>query len=389
VTAASRASEELHARVRRFGLGALGAGPASSDDFECLALEIALHQRERSAVHRRLFDQSGSAIQSWNDIPAVPADAFRLGRIATHPVSEDVAVFQTSGTTGGSGRHAFRTLDTYRELAVAWGRQRLLGHAPGGPPPACATVLALAAPFEPECRSSLGYMMQEFMRAFDGRALAGQGAFEPREAGRWLLGPGQISLEGLESGMQLAGRRGEPLLLLATSFALSWLLDALDGERLGLPPGSVVMHTGGFKGHARTLDDRTLALGLCRALSLPAAALIGEYGMTELGSQLYDSGFELDGAAASVFVEPPWLRVTPVDPVTLRPVANGELGLARFTDLCNIDSALVVLTQDLVRRVPGGIVLCGRRPGSQLRGCSLAAESLSELPAPRPREAPP
>jgi hypothetical protein len=376
----------LHARVRRFGLAALGAGPASSDDFERLALEIAAHQRERSAVHRRLFEQSGSAPQTWNDIPPVPADAFRLGRIATHPMSEDVALFQTSGTTGGSGRHAFRTLDTYRELAVAWGEQRLLGHAAGRPRPGSATVLALAAPFEPECRSSLGYMMQEFMRAFDGRALAGQGAFDPREPGRWLLGPGQISLAGLERGAQLAARRREPLLLLATSFALSWLLDALHGQRLGLPPGSVVMHTGGFKGHARTLDDRTLALELCRALSLPADALIGEYGMTELGSQLYDSGFEQDAAAASVFVEPPWLRVAPVDPVTLHPVANGEVGLARFTDLCNIDSALVVLTQDLVRRVSGGIVLCGRRPGSRLRGCSLAAESLSEMPSPRTHE---
>jgi hypothetical protein len=386
MTGESTASESLHARVRRFGLAALGAGPVSSDDFERLALEIAAHQREWSVIHRRLFEQRGAALQSWHDIPPVPADAFRLGRVATHPASEDVACFQTSGTTGGSGRHAFRTLETYRELAVAWGAQRLLGHAPGGSRPGCATVLALAAPFEPERRSSLGYMMQEFMRAFDARALAGAGAFDVREPGRWLLGPGEISLEALERGAQLAARRGEPLLLLATSFALSWLLDALHGKRLGLPPGSVVMHTGGFKGHTRTLDDRTLALELCRALALPAAALIGEYGMTELGSQLYDSGFEEGAAAASVFVEPPWLRVSPVHPVTLRPVANGEVGLARFTDLCNIDSALVVLTQDLVRRVPGGIVLCGRRPGSRLRGCSLAVESLAELQAPGAHE---
>jgi hypothetical protein len=155
------------------------------------------------------------------------------------------------------------------------------------------------------------------------------------------------------------------------------LLDALAGARLPLPAGSVVMQTGGFKAHARSLDDRELAAALCRALDVPAERLIGEYGMTELGSQLYDTGFAQGHDGACVFVEPPWLRVTPVDPVTLREVSDGEVGLARFTDLCNVDSALVVLTQDQVRRVPGGIVLIGRRPGARLRGCSLAAEALS------------
>ena len=89
-------------------------------------------------------------------------------------------------------------------------------------------------------------------------------------------------------------------------------------------------------------------------------------------------GFGQGEGGHSVFVEPPWLRVTAVDPITLAPVAEGEVGLARFTDLANVDSSLVVLTQDLVRRVPGGLVLLGRRPGAPLRGCSLAAEALAE-----------
>jgi hypothetical protein len=78
-----------------------------------------------------------------------------------------------------------------------------------------------------------------------------------------------------------------------------------------------------------------------------------------------------------VFVEPPWLRVTPVDPCSFEPVAAGDAGLARFTDLANVDSAVVVLTRDLVRRVPGGLVLVGRQPGASLRGCSLAIEALA------------
>lgn len=380
-------SEALHARVRRFGLTRLRHGTAS-DSFEQLALEIADYQRSHNPVLARLAAAAHAQrpIRQHEPVPVVPADAFRLGRVACFDASADVARFQTSGTTGRSGMHAFRTLDTYRELSLAWGRERLLSHAA---PSGRVTVLGLAAPFEPERRSSLGYMMQAFMREFDARALRDGAAFDPLESGRWLLAPGALDLAALERGAELAGRRGEPLLLLGTSFALGWLLDALQGACLPLPPGSVVMHTGGFKAHAQQRTAAELGLALLRALGVPSQRLLGEYGMTELSSQLYDGGFALGPDGQSVFVEPPWLRVTAVDPVRLEPVPVGEVGLACFTDLANVDSALVVLTQDEVRRVPGGLVLLGRRRGARVRGCSLAAEALALAPAEqRPAGAP-
>jgi hypothetical protein len=99
--------------------------------------------------------------------------------------------------------------------------------------------------------------------------------------------------------------------------------------------------------------------------------------MTELTSQLYEG--TLPGAALAgprdVLLEPPTLRVVPVDPLTLEAVPEGELGLARMIDLGNVDSAVVVQTEDLVRRVDGGIELLGRRPGATARGCSLAVEA--------------
>jgi hypothetical protein len=228
--------------------------------------------------------------------------------------------------------------------------------------------------------------MQRFMQELDGRSLAG-GAFDAMEPGRWLLDSARVDVAALRRGAELAERRDEPLLLLATSFALVWLLDTLAGARLPLPAGSVVMWTGGFKGRSRSVDATELGRALCRALAVAPRQLIGEYGMTELSSQLYDSGFDPESEHPSVFVPPPWLRVTPVDPISLEPVAAGEIGLARFTDLANVDSALNVLTQDRVRRVPGGIVLSGRQPNARLRGCSLAVEALA-APAPgseRPR----
>lgn len=356
-------SAALHARVRRFALASLGTPRELPDSFAALAFDIAAFQARHVPVVARLA-ASAAAPTALIDLPAVASDVFRLARVAAHAESDDVARFQTSGTTGGAGVHAFRTLDTYRELSVAWGRRALLGARDA------VTVLALATPFEPARRSSLGFMMQAFIDSFDAHA---------EDGARWLLSDSGLDLAALERGVAAARERREPVLLLATSFALVWLLEALGEQRVPLPPDSVVMHTGGFKGKSREVPAPELVRDVCRALALTPAQLIGEYGMTELSSQLYDRGFVLDAEGpGSVFIAPPWLELLVVDPITFRAVPDGEIGLARFVDLCNIDSALVVQTQDRIRRVPGGIELYGRQPGSVLRGCSLATEELAE-----------
>ena len=119
------------------------------------------------------------------------------------------------------------------------------------------------------------------------------------------------------------------------------------------------------------------------AFQLGPGRVVGEYGMTELTSQLYEGVIRESALAArhpeaapGLYFEPPWLRVTPVDAVSLLPVADGEVGLARFIDLGNIDSAVSVVTQDLVRRAGGGVQLLGRQSGAPPRGCSLAIEAL-------------
>ncbi|HEY3666953.1 MAG TPA: acyl-protein synthetase, partial [Polyangiaceae bacterium] len=108
--------------------------------------------------------------------------------------------------------------------------------------------------------------------------------------------------------------------------------------------------------------------------------VVGEYGMTELTSQLYEAtlpGSALGSAhsgTAGIYFEPPWLRVVPVDPVTLEAVRPGEVGIARIVDLGNVDSAIAIQTHDRVRRVGHGVELLGRAPGATPRGCSLAIE---------------
>lgn len=362
-------SEALHARVRAFG-----AAASSGESFETLALDVARYQAKYNPGFARLVRARGGELASVDSIPAVPTDAFRLTRVATHPAALDVARFATSGTTGSErGVHPLRTTATYEALAAPFGRRALVAES------APCTVVALAARLDTPPSSSLGFMMALFMRKFDGRPLSpATSRFDDRANERWLLSEAGPDVRGLERAAQVAAERREPLLLLATSFALVALLDALAGTKLPLPEGSVVMQTGGYKGRTREVPAGELRASLSRCFDISEDAIVSEYGMTELSSQLYE-GTLPGGALAgkrSVYLEPPWLRVQPVHPVTLEPVAEGEPGLARFVDLANVDSAVAVITRDLVRRRDGGVELLGRAEGAPPRGCSLAVEEL-------------
>ena len=350
-------SEALHERVRRF------VADDSSAEFEDLALGIAEFQARWSPGFRRLLALHGG-LSSAARIPAVPSNAFRLSRVAVHPPELDVARFFTSGTSDGveRGLHAMRTTATYSEVALAWG-QRALTTATGGR----SVVVALAEePGEPG-DSSLGFMLRLFMQKLDGRE---------REA--WLLQRGALNAGALSRAVQAAREAGEPLLVLGASFAFVILLEAFAERQLEAPPNTVVMSTGGFKGRTRELDPEVFRRAVASLFHIPAARVISEYGMTELSSQLYEGtlpGGSLVGEPG-VHLPPPWLTVTAVDPVSLEPMPDGEIGLARFVDLANVDSAVAVLTQDLVRRRGDGVELCGRMTGAPPRGCSLAVEAL-------------
>jgi hypothetical protein len=370
------ASNALHERVRRFASG------ESPETFDALALAIASFQAEASPGFARLVARRGTPLTRVSAIPAVPVAAFRLTRVAVHEPELDVARFFTSGTTGPHrGLHAFRTTETYRALALRSGSRALVSSQ--GP----RVVVCLAPAPEPGATdaSSLAFMMRFFVSAWDGRALSG-GAFDELEPDRWLVQDERIDLKGLERAAATARARGEPLVVLATAFALVALLDSLAGSVVEAPPGSVVMVTGGYKGRTRAVERTELRRDVARAFGVPAAHVVGEYGMTELSSQLYEGtlpGAELRGPP-DVFLEPPWLSVTPVDPVTLEAVRSGDVGIARVVDLGNVDSAVAIQTDDLVRRVKNGmgeglgegVEIVGRRDGAEPRGCSLALEAL-------------
>jgi Acyl-protein synthetase, LuxE len=358
------ASDALHTRARAF-VAAFEAGEKMPESFDALACDIARFQAENTGGFARLVKARKLDPRTWThaeEIPAVPTDAFKHARVSAFSETETPVTFRTSGTTiGARGSHPFRTTATYDAGALAFGRWGLVKSHDE----LFKVVVLGPSPAElPD--SSLTHMIDLFARTL---------AKTHDAATTYFMEDGVIELPLLyEVVARAIVSNSGPFLMLGTSFAMVHFLDAIGDATFRLPPGSRVMQTGGFKGKSREIDAPKLRSEIARTFCVDEKDVVSEYGMTELSSQFYQS--TAHGGPSGIYGEPPWARVVPVDGETLEPVADDEIGIARIVDLLNVDSAVVVLTADRVRRKENGFELLGRAPGAPPRGCSIAIEEM-------------
>ena len=161
----------------------------------------------------------------------------------------------------------------------------------------------------------------------------------------------------------------EPVTVFGTAFAFVQLFDGTVQD-WRLPPGSMVIETGGFKGRTREVPREELYGWFESRLDVPLTHCFSEYGMSEMASQFYGQG--LDAAKRG----PHWVRTRAIDPQTGEDAPPGAPGLLRQYDLANWNSVLALQTQDLGTLIPDGFILHGRASDAALRGCSLTVEEL-------------
>ncbi len=338
-------SDALRARVGDF------IAETSRDDFDGLALDVHRYQYRTNPAYRRFAERCGGAApRTWREIPAVPAEAFRMSVLACGPAER---VYRSSGTTAGPDRRAAHHVpdaDVYRVSALA-------GFARAVLPPGARRRFVVAAPERAtHPASSLGEMVT-WLRA----------AYDTDRVPSCLTADG-VDVERLARTLDRVGA-GEPIVLIAVTSALLRLADWAEArrQRFTLPAGSLVVDTGGCKGYGRDLARTDVLARYRRVLDVATEQIVNEYGMTELASQLYATG---DGPLRA----PPWLRVLVCDLATGHEVAPGVVGCLRFFDLANLGSVLAIQTEDVGRTRDGGIELLGRAPGAVARGCSLLAD---------------
>ncbi len=328
--------------------------------FDELALELYAFQFAHCEPYRRFCESrvhSPATARSWREIPAVPTGAFKELPLRSFPASHTAHTFRTSGTaTSRRGELHLDTLEIYEASLLPTFRRHVLPHLAAGER---ATLRILAPSPEEAPDSSLSHMFGAVLRTLG----SPQSGFDVED--------GTLQLDRLLRAFE--GQ--EPVALCGSAFALVHLLDAMEreGRRVALAPGSRVMETGGFKGRSRELTRDALYTAIEEQLGLPPERCVNQYGMTELGSQFYDSVLRQPGAMRRK-LRPPWTRVRMLDPETGREAPLGTLGAIAILDLANTGSVCAIQTADLGRRVEDGFEVIGREPGAEERGCSIAAD---------------
>lgn len=315
----------------------------------------------------------------WRQIPCVPTSAFKEFEISSLPKPQRSFEFQSSGTAGRKPSRHFHSKDSlalYEKSLARW----FFHHFRLGNPETERLFILTPSPAETP-NSSLVHMFetarnrQGFPKSvFYGRLVAGGG---------WGL-----DADRLLKDLRTAGRLNSPAALLGTAFNFVQLLDVLAAGRqtLSLPSGSRLLETGGYKGRTRELTKTALYRELEACLGIPSGRMIAEYGMSELSSQAYDGRLDAEESClcagnlsplnpARPFRFPPWARCQIIVPETGQEANEGETGLIRVFDLANVWSVMAVQTEDLGRRLLGGVELLRRSANAEARGCSLMPET--------------
>lgn len=352
-------ADALDARIR----AAIAAYALDERAFDALACDVFAHQFRWNAAYgayaRSIGVTERALPRTATAIPALPAAAFKDAVLCTVAPERAALRFDTSGTTRArSGRHYLESPVLYEAALLAGFDRAML--ADGVP-----LRYAMLVPDPRDVpHSSLGFMLATIARE---RGDGNEG---------WYLHGGGLDVARLTADVARAHADGVAVCVATTAFALVALLDELaaGGRTLPLPPGSRIMETGGFKGRTRFVGRSELYARAAGACALDEAAIVAEYGMTELSSQYYDSPASRR-SGQRFKTPPPWLRPIVVDG-SGRPVPNGIVGAIRHIDCANRSSVVAIDTEDLGAITPRGLLLLGREEGAALRGCSLDAEDL-------------
>ena len=334
--------------------------------FESLALRLFAHQFEHCAPYRRFCEGRGAtpdSVRRSGDIPAVPTGAFKEVALTSFPIENARHCFRTSGTSvHARGALHLDTLELYEASLLPSFRRHVLPDLPRG---ARARIAVLAPSSDELPDSSLSHMFAVALREL-GDSASG-----------WFVRGGELDVDALLRALDAACGAATPIAVCGTAFAFVHALDALArrGRKLALPSGSRALETGGFKGRSRVLTRDELYGEIESRLGIPAHRIVNQYGMTELGSQFYDSVL-FDPGAPRRKLAPPWTRIRIVDPLRgdLRP--EGREGAIVVQDLANTGSVFAVQTADLGVARGDGFEVIGRDPGAEERGCSIALDEL-------------
>ncbi|WP_101842573.1 CoF synthetase [Halobacillus sp. Marseille-P3879] len=335
---------------------------STDKDFQDLALSLFSYQFEYNLPYKKYCQKRRKTpltVQHWQEIPALPIQAFKELPLTCESTTEPESVFLTSGTTNVEkrGQNIHPTLAVWDVSMMTAFKQFVL------PDQQTATIYVLSPAEDLNQQSSLSRYLTNAVKHFG------------TEDSRFFFKEEGLEMAALTAALKEKESKREPVLLMGASSAYVHFIDYCMERDLTfhLPEGSRIFDTGGFKGQSRELTREEMYESFARVFDVDPNNFINMYGMTELSSQIYEVTAQ---SPRFEKVNPDWVKTLVLDPDTLRPVKAGEIGVLAHYDLANWNSCMAVLTEDIGYETENGFVLLGRVEGSEARGCSIAVDEL-------------
>ncbi|MCP3027666.1 CoF synthetase [Halobacillus sp. A5] len=335
---------------------------STGKDFQELALTLFSYQFEHNLPYKKYCQKRRKTpltVKHWQEIPAMPIQAFKELPLACESTRTPEAVFLTSGTTNAEkrGQNIHPALAVWDGSMMTAFKQFVL------PEQQTAAIYVLSPAEDLNQHSSLSRYLTNAVKHFG------------TEDSRFFFKEKGLDMEALTTALKVKESRREPVLLMGASSAYVHFIDYCTERDLTfhLAEGSRIFDTGGFKRQSRELSREELYESFSRVFDVGPNSFINMYGMTELSSQIYEVTAQ---SPRFEKVNPDWVKTLVLDPETLRPVKAGEVGVLAHYDLANWNSCMAVLTEDMGFETENGFVLLGRVEGSEARGCSIAVDEL-------------
>ncbi len=325
--------------------------------FNEIALEVFEHQYKNNPIYQRIAKQSKKP-SHWQEIPLLNIDIFKKAEVicSNTKIQE---IFYSSGTTSKEkSKHYISNKQIklyekslYTSFSQAFNLEENKEEI---------EYIILTTSLEENPNSSLIYMFDYIKK-------------KSLSKGDYFIKNNEIEVERLTNKLIQASKDKKKCLIVGTAFSLLSYLEQTPKDLIfDLKKDSMIMETGGFKGKYREIPKQDFYALLSKKFQITEKNIIGQYGMSELGCQYYDS-FD-NNKRFKIFK--PWFRTRILRPDDLsQEVPIGESGIIAHYDLTNIDSASFILSGDLGIKLDNNrFDLISRLPKISLKGCSLFYE---------------
>ena len=310
--------------------------------FRAIALELFHFQSEIISVCRQFINNLGikpESIKQIEDIPFLPVEFFKTNKIYCSDIPPKVVFTSSSTTNTGQSKHYIADVYLYEKSIF-----ETFSYFYGNPADYC--FLCLLPSYLERKGSSLIYMAEYLIKKS-----------KYRQSNFYLNNYSDLYNQFIENEKQLI-----PTIFLGVSFAL---LNFAQQFTMKLK-NTIVMETGGMKGHHQEITRQELHSILCEKLGVNK--IHSEYGMTELLSQAFSQG---DG----IFKTPPWMKIIIYDIHNPLKTSVSNAGGINIIDLANQWSCAFIQTDDIGMKISNSLFkVTGRKDNSEIRGCNLLVE---------------